>query len=252
MKYNHIQSFALKRPLLSLPLITLGLIVTQVTAGIALSIGRITTINPVALVYVITSVMLCGILTRGHRWRSAGFVKPRASRNVWLGLAATGAIVLTTLAISVGWAEGFTAGTLLPTVGSAIVIAFAEEVIFRGLALASFMSRGPLIATALSSTAFAASHLANIFTVPAERLGWLLLSAFLIGAVLAFMTLLTASLWPALVVHFGIGVFSVGAVGLWSPDGNFIPFLAALFACAVFLGLLTVRSSRNSLDTNHN
>ncbi|MCE9579321.1 MAG: CPBP family intramembrane metalloprotease, partial [Deltaproteobacteria bacterium] len=93
----------------------------------------------------------------------------------------------------------------------AIVPAVCEELVCRAiLARGLRPATGPLAACALSAAGFAAFHLAWVRLVP----------TFLLGLVLAALTLATESIAPAMLVHALNNAIAIAIASNAWPDGN--------------------------------
>ncbi len=91
-----------------------------------------------------------------------------------------------------------------------VAIASAEELLWRGLvhdALMDIMPTRPAVAVALGTLLYAVSQVG-------PQSGWLLLAAFLLGALWAVMRVATRSLVPSLVAHLVWTLSILGAVPL--------------------------------------
>ncbi len=90
-----------------------------------------------------------------------------------------------------------------------VMAPLTEEFFFRGLILHGFCRRYPRgKAVVLSALLFAVTHL-----TPNQ-----LLSAFAIGLFLAWITLETASLWPALATHAVVNATALASIDLGAPS----------------------------------
>jgi membrane protease YdiL (CAAX protease family) len=127
------------------------------------------------------------------------------------------------------------------TIGAiAVLPAIVEEIVFRGVfARALTMQLVPIAAIVISSVAFGVFHL-----IPAQ-----MISTFLLGLALAYLTLRADSVLPAIIAHLLNNVIAL----LLSRDelpalSNWIashPGITSLIACAsVAAGLLLARGSR--------
>jgi len=93
----------------------------------------------------------------------------------------------------------------------ALVPAFAEEILFRGYIMRAFeKSGGIILAVILSSLIFALFHLQLTNLLPLATL----------GAVMALLTWLSGSIWPAVVAHF-VNNGAAVVMGTYMPDKAF-------------------------------
>lgn len=98
-------------------------------------------------------------------------------------------------------------GTTFGLAGPAFNTLFApvyEELIFRGWMLGRLERRfGPRRAIVLSSLLFGLVHVRNVYWREVDAvLGNVLYTGVLLGPLLAWVTLRTRSLWPAVVLHY--------------------------------------------------
>ena len=130
--------------------------------------------------------------------RQYGFRAALGGRSVWwfLPLPISIVIVVGTQGVQVTGAVAASYAVLT------IAVAVNEEVWFRGIILAVLRKGGVRVAIIGSSVLFGVLHLANLAggTYPAAAVLQLVFAA-LFGVVAAELTILTGSLWPAIVWH---------------------------------------------------
>lgn len=132
-------------------------------------------------------------------WRGAGLaVAPRA--RSWLPFLPLAVIPALMLVFSEFGPA--TAGRLLFLAAVALMTGFAEEVVFRGVALRALLPGGALRAAVLSSAIFGLLHLANL-TAGADPVatGLQVVFAGLFGFAAAAPRLVTGTLWPLVAIH---------------------------------------------------
>lgn len=88
---------------------------------------------------------------------------------------------------------------VLNIVSTAVLPALVEEMIFRGYILGTLRQHGDGVAIVLSAVLFALFH-GNVLQIP---------FAFILGLVLAYLTVQTDSIWPAVLLHFSNNLMSV-------------------------------------------
>lgn len=117
----------------------------------------------------------------------------------------------------------------------AVLPAIFEELLFRGLLLHGAIRRmHPILAWIAVSLVFAAFHVALFRLVP---------TAFL-GLILGGLTLLTGSVWPAIVWHFGNNALSVIIARLELPMDTLEPIAFMAAALALVLTFLFIYRHR--------
>ena len=158
--------------------------------------------------FVIAVVMVISIC---RSWRALGYLGGVGSRFWSLMLPAwlSAAISLTSGPEDLS-PERFTGWLAL-----GILIALGEETIFRGLALAAFMSRGPRVAIILSSALFGAAHLIGISGgVDIRMVLAQVMFATGLGLCFAWVRIASGSIWPCVIAHA-----VMDGAGLASADG---------------------------------
>lgn len=127
-----------------------------------------------------------------------GFRAAAVGRSVWwfLPLPISIVIVVATQGVQV------TGAVAAPCAVLTIAVAVNEEVWFRGIILAVLRKGGVRVAIIGSSVLFGVLHLANLAggTDPAAAVLQIVFAA-LFGVVAAELTIVTGSLWPAIVWH---------------------------------------------------
>ena len=133
-------------------------------------------------------------------------------------------------------------------VSTAVVPAFTEEFVFRGVILSNFRKYGDAFAVLASSLLFGLMH-GNFVQIP---------FAFVIGLVLGFTTVYTNSIFPAMAIHFLNNSFSVIADVLYSNadawgintaflDISYNLIIGAIAILAVISLIIIVKKDRNFL-----
>jgi membrane protease YdiL (CAAX protease family) len=85
-----------------------------------------------------------------------------------------------------------------------LVIPFAEELLFRGVLFGALRRYGPVLAGLVSATVFGLAHV------------WppLVLFAFVVGVVHAWMRERSGSIWPAVISHAVVNTLSIVMIAL--------------------------------------
>ncbi len=148
-----------------------------------------------------------GAVRRGLQWRAIGFDRIDWRALVWLTPAV---ILLITMGRSVVLQTPLAVFTAVPAavwalvVATPFLIAFAEEVVFRGILLRGAMVGATVLrAIMISTSAFALAHLINGLAGQ-EAVNTLLQTAFafLVGLSLAPLALRIGNLWPLIIWHW--------------------------------------------------
>lgn len=111
----------------------------------------------------------------------------------------------------------------LNIVSTAILPALVEEMIFRGYILGALRVHGDGLAVVLSAALFGLFH-GNIVQLP---------FALILGLAMGYLTVLTDSIWPAVLLHFANNLMSV----LLSFFGKCYPDLDALISGLTLLSV---------------
>lgn len=166
--------------------------------------GLLTLLFPVQLIAV---VFCLAIVVRHIGWRAAGFGHMRWTGMIWflpgwavLGVMGWGIAEAATAENLRGWN---TTGLIL-LVLTTLLIAFGEEVMFRGVLLRSAMSRlSPLMAMMFSTVSFGLYHLVNgLAGQNAAATSQQVIFAVLSGFFLAPLAVRIGNLWPLIVWHW--------------------------------------------------
>ncbi|WP_438433805.1 lysostaphin resistance A-like protein [Gorillibacterium sp. sgz500922] len=197
--------FTAKHPIWTVVLVELGLFIALFSAGAYLSISGKTDESPVPYAFVPIALLLAVYLLTGKRYLRFGFRGltgvPRKELLLYVPLAADVLVVLTN-----GLVNGFeprSAFAVLSLCGLALLVAFVEETIYRGLILNLLLPRGVRTAVLGSALLFSLTHLLNLVggqSLPATLLQ--LAYALLVGLALALLFVKHRSLLPLMAFHF--------------------------------------------------
>lgn len=183
--------------------------------------GLLTVLLPVQLIAVAFCLF---IIVRHLGWRAAGFGRMRWFGMVWF---LPGWLVVGVL----GWdiVQHLSAEALLgpgvvgitPLILTTFLIAFGEEVMFRGILLRGAMSRVSLpLAMLLSAALFALFHLVNgLAGQDAAQTSQQVLFALMVGFFLAPIAVRVGNLWPLVIWHWiwNIAVMLAPNTGILHP-----------------------------------
>lgn len=189
--------------------------------------------NGVGLPWVLALLLLCGVAWAHGDPRTLGLRAPPRSgswRLVWLPFAYASAM----LALDVLYGLAPTRVLVFVAINTALV-GLSEELMFRGVLFAGFLSRFTIWpAMLLSSAIFGAAHALNVFTMGQLDVALLQAAcAFLQGFGYLAIRIRTGSLWPMALVH-AMWDFSLMSGALAPRDEAGAP------ASAVMLGPLLI------------
>lgn len=157
--------------------------------------------DPIQLRIVFTCLMAliaAALLHMLRFWREAGFVGPANWRNNWAGALAT-LLCFAPLLFGVRAPDGNELIVLIPGM---IVNSFAEEAVFRGLALAPLARTRPIRAALVTAALFGSVHLIRLlFGASIEETIPQVVLATLIGILLAGVWLRTGTIWWPILIH---------------------------------------------------
>ncbi|MEO3945897.1 CPBP family intramembrane glutamic endopeptidase [Gorillibacterium sp. CAU 1737] len=198
-------SFTRKHPVLTIVLIEIVLFLALFSAGAYLTMSEKTDQSPVPYAFAPIAVGLAVYLLSGGRWRRYGFRSmagvSRRELVFYLPLVVDVLVVLTN-----GIVNGFQSmspaklGSLLLL---ALLVAFVEETIYRGLMVNLLLVKGARTAVLVSSLLFSLTHLMNL--VGGQDLIATLLQLFyalLVGLTLSLLFIKHGSLLPLMAFHF--------------------------------------------------
>ncbi len=163
----------------------------------------------------IIAFLLAGIFTISGGWRAAGFVKPRGrfwllmGGPIWIGIigAAPGGAMFVLKEPLLAFAYG----------AVALLVAFGEEGVFRGVMLKALERRSIWAAALISSFLFGAVHLLALSHAPPELVVFFIGQAgvaMAIGLLMAGLTFRYHSILPAVFFHF-----LLDAMQFWNAGG---------------------------------
>ncbi len=196
-------------------------------------------------------VFTAGYIAFGRRGRFAGLTFPKGFSWLWLAgplwLGVIGPIPQALEALSAAPEKALLWGAI------ALLVAYNEEVIFRGLMLRGLLrSLRPMAAFILSSIAFGCLHLFNLNDggQPVFVLAQVF-AAFGVGSVFAVMTLRSGSVLPAMLFHFlgdTIGLAATGGFGAALQQVEMAPSLVIsgliFFGWGLFWMWRTIRADK--------
>ena len=166
---------------------------------------------------VVAAVLLVGLVFATGWVRLVGFVSPSAGWWKWYVLPVAWVTILAVVGRQVDWGESDS----MPLVGLVVVlllVAFNEELVFRGFLLHSFRTRLPLIAAiVMVSAVFALLHIGT----PGESVASIIATigaVFSLAVLQAALLIVGGSLIPVIAFHFwwDLLIFSGGGIDLGS------------------------------------
>ncbi|MCK0096643.1 CPBP family intramembrane metalloprotease [Yoonia sp. F2084L] len=183
--------------------------------------GALAALLPVQLIAV---VFCCLVVMRYFGWRHVGFGALRWSGLIWLlpSWAVLGVIGWSlTDVLTLNDLRSLGGGFLFLLITTPLLVAFGEEVLFRGILLRGAMAQLTLPqAMALSAVLFGAFHLVNgLGDQELAGASQQVLFAVLVGFYLAPIAVRIGNLWPLIIWHWlwNIAVFLSQYAGIMHP-----------------------------------
>jgi membrane protease YdiL (CAAX protease family) len=195
------EPFITRRPMLTSILAVLALTVAYGVSGAALSVAKMTAISPVFPANVALSLAALLVLARKNAWA----VVYLAPRPISLRLLAPlGLVLLVTASASIA-ASGITV-TSVTNLAYLVLLAgsvgFVEELVFRGIILRAWLTRGRSRAVLASTALFSLAHLTQLMGGQSPSATALQVAfSFVLGLALALVVVRTASLWEVIAFH---------------------------------------------------
>ena len=231
------------RPYLVLVGITVGLVILLGVVGTICFMLGLSGYAPLAFGYIPLAVVIAVLVTKRHAWASIGFRRVLPDRTALWAIVLAGTLPL---GVVLG-AEGISASgaELLMFLGFALLVAFVEEVLFRGVLFTAFSNRGPVVSILVPSLGFALAHTVTALSPDQDSLAMLrtVVFALVFGAIAALLVRLTSSIWSAIALH---ALFDfVGFIVV--PRSSAISDLVSIALAIVIAAALVLMSRRVAL-----
>ena len=228
------------RPYLMLVGITLGLVVLLGAVGTICFMLGLSGYAPLAFGYIPIALVIAMLASTRRAWGTMGFSRVRLNRTALWALVLASSLPL---AVVLGAGGVSASGTeLLMFAGMAVLVAFVEEALFRGVLFAAFRTRGPVVAVVAPSIGFALAHTVTALSPEQGSLAMVrtVVFACAFGVIAALLVCLTSSIWPAIALH---AVFDfVGFIVI--PRSSEISDLISIALAFVVAAALVVMTSR--------
>ncbi|WCR26828.1 CPBP family intramembrane metalloprotease [Paenibacillus thiaminolyticus] len=194
-------SFSKKRPVLTVVLVELFLLLAVFAAGAYATIKQLPYTSPVLIAFIPIALALLFYMTLKKRWAHYGFCSlSTLHARDWIDYAPL-LVVLVILSIkglqdiSLSEAGFFLFFTLL--------VAFVEETIFRGLILRTLMRTSAAAAVITSSVLFSLTHMLNMLSGQnMADTAMQLVYALLVGFALGLLMVKHHNIYPLILFHF--------------------------------------------------
>lgn len=195
------QSFSERKPVLTVVIIELLLLLAVVVAGAIATMKQLDYTAPVLISFSPIAIVLTIYLTVRRKWRETGF---RSLRNIPTRDAKYYIPLLLVLGIIT--LKGFGELSLSKVsffIFFTLLVAFVEETIYRGLIFKTLLRKSAVAAVMTSSILFSITHLLNALSGQSMTDTIMqLIYSLLLGAVLALLMLKNGNIVPLILFHF--------------------------------------------------
>lgn len=194
-------SFSERRPVLSVIIIELLLLLAVFAAGAVATVKQLDYTSPVLMSFTPMAVVLIIYLTLRRRWAKTGFRSLRTipvhHAKYYIPLL----LVLGTIALK-GFAE-LTLAKVTFFIFFTLLVAFVEETVYRGLIFKTLLRKSAVAAVVTSGILFSITHMLNALSGQSMADTMLqLIYALLLGVVLALLMLKNGNIIPLILFHF--------------------------------------------------
>lgn len=243
---GHDEAFITKHPLLTSILTILLLAIGYGVAGTILYLNKIDSISPVFPVNILLSVIAVLVLLKTGGWDRVFLSRPGGgvpSARIYAPLVAVLAITaVASIATSGITVSSFT--NLIYLVLLSLSVGFIEELLFRGVIIRAWLSKGVYVAVGVSTALFGLGHLMQL---AGGQSAWgtalQILFSLVLGLALALVTVRTWSIWGLIVFH---ALFDFVQLVSTSPTASVtdssltsLPMIGTL-VCTIILGFYIV------------
>ena len=219
--------------------VTLSLVLIMGATGTVAYLAGLTGYAPLALAFAPITLVLAIIFHWRRSWSRLGFRRPLTTPSARTVLLVA---LLPVVVVSLSMGTEMGALSVAGFAALALLVAFVEESLFRGVLLRAFASSGWIRAVIATSAAFALAHSVTAISPDADLAGVArtVLFAFLFGIVAALSTLLTNSILPAIALHAAFDF----AGFILTPRSVAITDTVSIALCAALAVLLVVVKAR--------
>ncbi|WP_379128094.1 CPBP family intramembrane glutamic endopeptidase [Paenibacillus sp. sgz500958] len=195
-------SLSQRRPVLTVVIIELLLLLAVFAAGAYATINEITSYtSPVLISFIPIALVLIIYFTVKNKWTALGFRSLRSiSAGEWKYFIP---LILVLITVSLKGFQSISLSKVLFFIGFTLLVGFVEESIYRGLILKTLLPKGIKTAVITSSLLFSVTHLLN--AISGQNLTQTLLQlvyALLVGGVLALLMVRNNNIIPLILFHF--------------------------------------------------
>ncbi|MBB3128152.1 hypothetical protein FHS19_002806 [Paenibacillus rhizosphaerae] len=225
-------SFSQKRPVISVILIELLLLIAVFIAGAYATLNELSYTTPVLLSFIPISIVLIIYITIKRKWRHYGFRSLLTiTKRSWIYYLPQLAVLIV---VAFNGFKAFTLQDLLFFLFFTLLVAFVEETIYRGLILQILLrSKGIMAAVITSSILFSVTHVLNMLSGQSAADTIMQLAyALLTGAALALLMVKNGNIIPLILFHFIHNLMQfLGNEGRGTSAWDYVVILILLAQC---------------------
>lgn len=222
-------------------------IVTFLVSGAVVATMELPPESLYIIAFVLLGALCMSLLAKNRWWRAVGLRRPYERRLLWLFWLPFVPVIGNLLdGISVtDPVQIFLFFTM------ALLSAFVEEILFRGLILGALLPTGIWRAAAISAALFGGMHILNVLSISNPAYALLQVGyATAIGFAYAALVIRTGTLWPLILAHFltnFAGFMAAGGAGATGPvAAREMVFAAGYMAFFSVYGINVLRSYRRN------
>ncbi|ULO07217.1 CPBP family intramembrane metalloprotease [Paenibacillus sp. 19GGS1-52] len=200
-KPRHKSSFSQKRPVLTVVIIELLLLLAVAAAGTYATLQELSYTAPVLISFIPIALVLIVYFTVKQKWSYFGF-KSLGSipAGNWIYYAP---LILVLITISLKGFRTISVSEVLFFIFFTLLVGFVEESIYRGLILKTLLAKGVKPAVVTSTILFSVTHVLNAMSGQDTAQTILqVVYALLLGAVLALLMVKNDNIVPLILFHF--------------------------------------------------
>ncbi|TYP68077.1 CPBP family intramembrane glutamic endopeptidase [Paenibacillus methanolicus] len=195
------RSLSASRPVLSVILIELLLLIAMTAAGAYATIKELSYTSPVLIAFIPIALALMAYMSLRRQWGRYGFRSLRGMTSSGWRYYAPLALVCAVLCFQ-GF-ESLTVAKVAFFLFFTLLVAFVEETVYRGLILNILLPKGAVTAVVASSVLFSITHMLNLLS--GQSIGQTILQlaySLLVGLALALLMVKDRLIWPLILFHF--------------------------------------------------
>lgn len=194
--------WVVKRPFINSLLITIFLLFILFLAGMVSVVGNIDSKLTFLIGFLVLSLTLIIFISKNNNWVYYGFYSFKKI-NIDNNYIFIPLLILALMPLFAGFSSDLTLRKILYLMSYMVLVAFVEEIIFRGIILKILLKKGLMKAIFGSSILFSLSHLLNtlqvnnLFSIMSQTI-----YALIIGIILAMIVIKTNNIIIAIIFHY--------------------------------------------------